>query len=327
MRCRKHYSDTTSTVGVCSTCLRERLLALIAAQSEADSLPPPSPSPDHPHRRRKPPAPAPPPQHDPHRLPILFPRSVSPYLTFPKSNTDRIDRSHSRTASDPRFFSTPQAKGEEDEKRRKSKFGLISSLFRSRSRKCGHSDLDSDPRVSVTATAVDSSPSSSSSSWISGLVRRGSRRVEKNSTTMTNLFSAAEEKEDKKRTTAESRHHRCRRDRGLSPARDDDDEEEEWEDQSPEYYSPAAKMTPMWKRTPSVKPSQCRVRQSPSRSALAGFGFCLSPLIRVGGPSRSEIGYSGEIRAPVKPSLLTAASFCANRSRKIADFGRLNQNR
>ena len=32
MKCKKHTSDLSSTVGVCASCLRERLIALVAAR-------------------------------------------------------------------------------------------------------------------------------------------------------------------------------------------------------------------------------------------------------------------------------------------------------
>ncbi|PWA55329.1 hypothetical protein CTI12_AA426110 [Artemisia annua] len=34
MRCKKHYTDLSSTIGVCSSCLRERLIHLIAIQEQ-----------------------------------------------------------------------------------------------------------------------------------------------------------------------------------------------------------------------------------------------------------------------------------------------------
>ncbi|GMJ02196.1 hypothetical protein like AT2G44600 [Hibiscus trionum] len=36
MRCKIHLVDLSSSVGVCSTCLRDRLRKLIAAQAEAE---------------------------------------------------------------------------------------------------------------------------------------------------------------------------------------------------------------------------------------------------------------------------------------------------
>jgi hypothetical protein len=67
----------------------------------------------------------------------------------------------------------------------------------------------------------------------------------------------------------------------------------------------------------------------------SGMALCLSPLVRAS-PNRRwnhkglppEMAAAAEIRAAAtKPHLSAAASFCANRSRKLADFGRVNQNR
>uniref|UniRef100_A0A803M4I4 Uncharacterized protein n=1 Tax=Chenopodium quinoa TaxID=63459 RepID=A0A803M4I4_CHEQI len=105
--------------------------------------------------------------------------------------------------------------------------------------------------------------------------------------------------------------------------------------------------------TTTTRPSPGRVKASPARlmaNNVASFAFCLSPLVRASPASRyhwgAESGFSGEIRVPVtgksnggscnsksdgnindKPHLSEAASFCANRSRKLADFGRLNRKR
>jgi hypothetical protein len=125
MRCacaRHPYEDG---VGVCAPCLRDRLLALAAAQNEASSLPPP-----------------PPPEPE-----LVFPRSVSPYVCRRKSD-----------ASAPRgrppglhFFRTPQVgpaygggvgfkKGDIGFRRRRSgRFSVLAALFghRSEKEKCG----------------------------------------------------------------------------------------------------------------------------------------------------------------------------------------------
>ncbi|CAH2048972.1 unnamed protein product [Thlaspi arvense] len=127
----------------------------------------------------------------------------------------------------------------------------------------------------------------------------------------------------------------CRnRDRGMSPARVSDyGDEEECCGGSSGYSSESSQC---WKQTPQryAPAAARRVGGRPSHSRnVSGLTFCLSPLVRAspnphwnqkGMPP--EMGFSGEIRVPVKPHLSTAASFCANRSRKLADFGRLNPN-
>ncbi|XP_076893328.1 uncharacterized protein LOC143545292 [Bidens hawaiensis] len=89
--------------------------------------------------------------------------------------------------------------------------------------------------------------------------------------------------------------------------------------------------TGSWKNTPRRTPAR---GGGGHRRNLYGFKYCLSPLVRAS-PNRqwnqtglpADGGLSGEIRVPVKPHLSVTKAYCANRSRKIADFGRPNQNR
>ncbi|KQJ84272.1 uncharacterized protein LOC100846061 [Brachypodium distachyon] len=85
MRCKRHPYECG--VGVCASCLRDRLLALAAAQNEASSLPPAPPTPDQPAVQ-------------------LFPRSVSPYVSRRKSDAS-VPGSWKRHPSR-LFFRTPQ---------------------------------------------------------------------------------------------------------------------------------------------------------------------------------------------------------------------------
>lgn len=99
MTCKRHPYE--AGVGVCATCLRERLYALIAAQSKLNSaagVADANPSPVNPH--------------------LPFPRSVSPYFSHRRSiGSDAPALS--------RFFSTPPAG---NFPRRKS-HSLLSSVF------------------------------------------------------------------------------------------------------------------------------------------------------------------------------------------------------
>ncbi|KAE8727482.1 putative purine permease 11-like isoform 1 [Hibiscus syriacus] len=121
MRCKDLLTDLSSSVGVCATCLRQRLLAVLAAQAQlaraAESL-------------RKPDVP-----------PLILPRSVSPYVSRRKSEDDGADWIHHQ-----RFYSTPQvgpthgtgARGDFEAVRsykKKNRFSFLSDLFRSRSEK------------------------------------------------------------------------------------------------------------------------------------------------------------------------------------------------
>ncbi|GLU00334.1 hypothetical protein SLE2022_177110 [Rubroshorea leprosula] len=304
MKCKKHLTDLSSSVGVCASCLRERLLALIAAQTQALAQ-----------------------SHQAHLAqaalddrrnfdppPLLFPRSVSPYVTRRKSDGSSVSCSHHQ-----RFYSTPQvgprfssaatttdcaASGVFNKK--KGRLSLISNLFRSRSEK-----LNLDPRAAAPDSYEDPS-SSPSSSWFSTIfsVRRKKQQ--------SNMFYMEE-------SSAGDRISRRVIDRGMSPVGREDNEDEGG-DRSP--YGSSSEASPGWRRTPVA------TRRSKGRS-VSGLTFCLSPLVRAS-PNRHwnqkgglppEIGLPGEIRAPVKPCLATAAPFCKSRSRKLADFGRVNPNR
>ncbi|PWA49452.1 hypothetical protein CTI12_AA476760 [Artemisia annua] len=115
-------------------------------------------------------------------------------------------------------------------------------------------------------------------------------------------------------------------DRGMSPARYSDCGEEFCDSGSGYESCESRKQTP-W-RTPARRVN-----------STAGLTFCLSPLVRAS-PCRNwnqktppvttvmTAVDGGDGRgAVVKPHLLNTKSFCANRSRKLADFGRLNPNR
>ncbi|KAL3348695.1 hypothetical protein AABB24_022056 [Solanum stoloniferum] len=312
MRCKKHLSDLSSSVGVCASCLRERLFAVMAAQAQAQAQARAQVQQQlfqEDHRKS-----------DGNPPPLMFPRSVSPYISRRKSDTTPWQFQHNSLPSirDQRFYSTPQvgpngtviATGPY---KKKSYFRFFSGLFRSKSDK-----LDLDSRVSNSGDACPAS--SSSPSWFSTIL---SGRRKKQSRT----FSLEESTIRGHRRT-----HRDR-DRGMSPARYSDDEEDEHCGGSSGYSSESSqgwKQTP--RRTPAAQPGR-RGKSSHNRN-LSGMAFCLSPLVRAS-PSRNwnqkgmppEMVFSGEIRVTAKPQLSTATSFCKNRSRKLADFGRFNPNR
>ncbi|WVZ86897.1 hypothetical protein U9M48_033612 [Paspalum notatum var. saurae] len=121
MRCGRHPYE--AGVGICAPCLRDRLLALAAAQNEASSLsPPPDPGPE----------------------PVAaFPRSVSPYVCRRKSDAAAPPPPR---AGGLLFFRTPQvgpAYGggvfEEGDigflrRRRSGRFSVLAALFGSHHR-------------------------------------------------------------------------------------------------------------------------------------------------------------------------------------------------
>ncbi|XP_073039065.1 uncharacterized protein [Primulina eburnea] len=308
MRCKRHPADYSSAVGVCASCLRERLLAIMAAQAQAQLMQAQLQlGQDRGGDCRKSDA-----THHPPSL--AFPRSVSPYISRRKSDNDaawQIQGHHNQ-----RFYSTPQVGPTgsitvEIEKSRRSNggrfFSLLSGLFKSKRGKTGARD-----------------PSTSSPSWLSAALP--SRRKEKVNTFPIDVSVTA----DRRRT--------CRYGgRGLSPARFSDDEEDEHCRGGSSGYS--SESSQGWKQTPRRTPASTRgggVRAAPNKN-LPGLTFCLSPLVRASpNRHRGQKGVTpelvtagalgGDARAPPKANLSTASSFCKNRSRKLADFGRYHSN-
>ncbi|XVE74170.1 hypothetical protein DITRI_Ditri11bG0177500 [Diplodiscus trichospermus] len=307
MRCKQHLTDLSSSVGVCATCLRERLLELIATQARAQAQQAQLARAAAEDRRK----PDPP--------PLVFPRSVSPYVSRRKSDDNTATWIHRQ-----RFYSTPQVGPTYSTTtttdfeaarsfKKKNRFSLFSNLFRSRSEK-----FNSDPRVHYHRDSGDE-PSSSSSppSWFSTIfaVRRKKQQPSR----------ASHVEEFGQFSTRDRRSCRIK-DRGMSPAFEADSGDEF--DQSPSGRSP--EVSPKWKRTPTA----ARRARAGTRN-LSGLAFCLSPLVRASPHCHwnqksglpPDISFTGEGRPSMKPHLATAAGFCANRSRKLADFGRVNPNR
>ncbi|XXG77953.1 hypothetical protein AAC387_Pa08g1999 [Persea americana] len=143
MRCKLHPLEP-GTVGVCASCLRERLLDLLAAQArDAGSG----------DDRRK---------SDP---PLIFPRSVSPYI-----NRRSVHNQHHLL-----IYSTPQVgptfSGDGNVKKKHGRFSLFRSLFRSSARS---GEMDGDHRV--FGARNESLPSNSSPSWFSTLLPRSRKK-------------------------------------------------------------------------------------------------------------------------------------------------------
>nr|DAD34555.1 TPA_asm: hypothetical protein HUJ06_005195 [Nelumbo nucifera] len=149
MRCKKHLSDLSSSVGVYAFCLRERLFALIADQVQTQA-----------EERRK---------SDSHPPPLIFPHSISPCVC---RHSD--DSSWHHNHFDQRFYSTHKVgptsnTAAHGRKKKYSKFSLFASLFTSRSKDHRHEANDEKSRVSRFSRVSISSSSSSpiSSSWFS----------------------------------------------------------------------------------------------------------------------------------------------------------------
>ncbi|KAG5251347.1 KH domain-containing protein [Salix suchowensis] len=333
MRCKKHPGDLGSSVGVCASCLRERLFALIAAQAQIQQqqqIAQFSKAHHHNHQHSRAAAvidesrksdsnsqylqPPPP--------PLIFPRSVSPYVARRKSD-DSASWSNHNQHHNLRFYSTPQVGPSYIHpsstattaacKKQSRKFSLLSYIFRFRSDK-----LKSD----ATGCGDSIEPSSSSSPFWFSTIFSGGRRNQSRQFSME--YSGPVSGEPRQRL-----------DRGMSPAEGaDSDKDCENCDRSPSGSGYSSESSMAWKKTPVASVGMRRGKAGHTRN-VSGLAFCLSPLVRAS-PKRNwkqkgglppELGLSGEFRAPARPHLSTAASFCANRSRKLADFGRANHNR
>ncbi|KAI4312647.1 hypothetical protein MLD38_037450 [Melastoma candidum] len=134
-RCKKHFSDVSSTVGVCASCLRERLSAVIAVQAQAHAV----------SRSR---------DRDPVHLPddhvefhgshdppptstvMMFPRSVSPYVAPGRKHCSRFYHTPQVKKAEPMTrdtFSNWIGSGKHGRWRRKLSFLQQVLIFRSRS--------------------------------------------------------------------------------------------------------------------------------------------------------------------------------------------------
>ncbi|XP_075510900.1 uncharacterized protein LOC142546832 [Primulina tabacum] len=328
MRCKKHPADFSSAVGVCASCLRERLLAIMAAQAQAQLMQAQLQLAQDRGDCRK--------ADTTHHPPSLaFPRSVSPYISRRKSDNAAAWRIHGN--QDQRFCGTPQVGHtgsitvEIERGRKKSNggriFSLLSGLFKSKRGKTGTdaSGPISDPSVSDSGPGFRARDpcTSSSPSWLSAALPNRRKKV--------NTFPIDV-------SMAGDRRRACKnRGRGMSPARFSDDEDDEHCRGGSSGYS--SESSQGWRQTPRRTPASTRSgggRAAPNKN-MAGLTFCLSPLVRAS-PSRhrnqkgalpelmTAVAPGGDARGPPKAHLSTASSFCKNRSRKLADFGRYNPN-
>ncbi|KAI4338757.1 hypothetical protein MLD38_023774 [Melastoma candidum] len=295
MKCKKHLGDLSSSVGVCSSCLRDRLFVLIAAQAQAQSQAELDVC--HPDPLSRVPQPR------------QFPRSVSPPVGRHRKSSSSCDHNPVRRPHRHRrrFFSTPQVgptfssnpnpsarepsdllPGEEP-----SRFSLLRLLLTKRSDKItGNVPPNPDPT---------SQPSSSSS-----------------------IFSLWKKKQQSQASSVtgssmSGRRRKCSAvasNRGMSPAGGGSDE-----DESPSNSGYSSEDCPhSWKRTPAsstafVTPR--RVTKTPQHPrSRSGFAFCLSPLVRTnpGRDWKNKGGMQGETG--------DVAPLCKNRSRKLTDLGR-----
>ncbi|XP_043696554.1 uncharacterized protein LOC122647129 [Telopea speciosissima] len=317
MRCKRHPFDPSSGVGICASCLRERLFAIIAAQARQQALAQAqaqAETEDHRKSNARPP-------------PLVFPRSVSPYI-YSRSASDPSGEHHHHKF-DQRFYSTPQVGsnststtiGGATQKKKRRKFSLFTYLFgKFRSQE---SEPDAtDPRTSRVSRSSLATTSSSTSP------------ISQNS--FSSFFPSHRKKLSRLFTFEDTRGrgHRPpgRRDRGMSPERTTVEGDLSGDnDDSSSYSSKSSPKGLQTQRTPPhATPTRSRRRGHHNRN-VSGLAMCFSPLVRPS-PSRhhrnvvisGEIGFSGEVRGSSKPHFSAAPSFCKNRSKKLADIGRYN---
>lgn len=300
MRCKKHFTDLSSIVGVCASCLRERLFTLIEAQAQAQLQ-------AHAREDHR--------KFDANPPELIFPRSVSPYISRRKSDNAAAWPQLKHSLSDQRFYSTPQIGpngviiASSLYKKKQGKFSLLSALFRSKTQKFDlDPSLDSKSRESFSTTTTTASPS-----WFSNFFP--GKRKEKS-----HNFTISDPTVDR----GNQKSHR-----GMSPTVESDDE---CCDRSSGYTSDSSQG---WKETPqrTAAPVHRSGRRQNQPRNLSSLAFCLSPLVRASPNSHwnqkgmpLEATLPGEIRAPAKPRLGVAAAFRANRSRKLGQFGKFHPN-
>ncbi|CAK8560037.1 unnamed protein product [Lathyrus sativus] len=151
MRCKKHLPDISSTVGVCASCLRERLLKVVESEAQPSRV---SVS------ETKPP------------LQPIFPQSVSPFVAHRKSDDRRQEVLFQSTPhGDRRLSAACDGAAKQSSKRRIRRFWILSDLYRPRSSKTDNSSGES--------CEASSSVSPRSLTWLSMILpgRRQNNRV------------------------------------------------------------------------------------------------------------------------------------------------------
>ncbi|CAL9089574.1 unnamed protein product [Musa acuminata var. zebrina] len=299
MKCKEHPYELGA--GVCASCLRERLLALVAAENELS----------------------------PHRQPwgfdaptIAFPRSVSPYL--PHRRSVGSDASHHH---DPSFFSTPglghTLDGEFDggRNRRSGRFSVLKALFRHHTSEKGEDDWV--PRKG-----------SGPRSWFSALVRLRRRKKKR----QPEPFSAAEGEAAPEQDTRSCRLVQRGMSPAMEDEEEADasgytsESSNGWRRPIP---TPLRRISASSRHRHRHHQQQQQQQQLRGVGGVSGFTVRLSPLMRSGASGRhsqvsESAGVSGELRYPANsvPRDRRTATGCAplgldpSRSWKLADFGR-----
>ncbi|WOG95601.1 hypothetical protein DCAR_0414926 [Daucus carota subsp. sativus] len=318
MRCKKHLSDCSSVAGVCASCLRERLLTIIEKQSGYEDELLVEPQTEDEHRKA-----------DAIYERVTFPRSVSPYVSRRKSDNTAV-WPHVPLSGTPEIGANGMiTKGERRSRDSRAGFSSLSNLFRSKTSKFvteSNSDFGGETRAKksnfINSTMTEAQQTKSPSSWFmktSKFVTEhnsdfGSETRPRKSNSMNSTMTEAQQTKPpsswfKKLFISEKK----RNSDIISTS-------------FPQEYECSGQTCP--RSTPMQATPQRRKQNQ-------GLSFCLSPLVRAR-PSRSwnpkgglpeTVIQSGDMKgSPGRPGLSVAASSGANRSRKLANFGRFRAN-
>ncbi|MQM20161.1 hypothetical protein Taro_053176 [Colocasia esculenta] len=272
MKCKKHPYE--QGVGVCASCLRERLLELVAAQTGRAQQLHSGGGGGHQFQRSLSGAAA---QQIP--PPLVFPRSVSPYVSRRRSvDLDLAggvggDCDGGGRRLPLRFFSTPQV-GPGEGRWKPARGGFLASLFGG-----GHHPRSEEVEPEFMAPSA----SHRSGSWFSSLLqgrRKKKQQQKKKETNVSRFFEEASmrEEEDGRRRSAWRR--------GCDFGGEEDDSASE------SGYS--TESSGGW-RIPA--PTPMRKHASSAHRTMSGFVVCLSPLVRAS-PRRTQTGEGGAAPGP-----------------------------
>ncbi|XP_010559203.1 PREDICTED: uncharacterized protein LOC104827680 [Tarenaya hassleriana] len=294
MRCKRHIVDRSSSVGVCASCLRERLLSAAG---------------HHRHCQR----------------PDLPPRPVSPYVSTRKSDAGDLPLfSHHRSFSTSQVDPRPSVSGfvggsglvadsvsDQSIKKKRRGFCRLSTLFRA---KFDESDSGLEPsvldrRLSSSHSCRASTTSSSSWSWLQTVI---SGRVKKqpSSSFIEGLIADCNSKPR----------------RGMSPVREKETEDEP----EPPTLASVGESPGNLKRTPARRKPRAGLVKSVSGMAFCLSPLVRVSPSRHGrrrGSLPLQFRCSADSKAPARPHIWTASSRCANRSRKLVDLGKTHHRR
>ncbi|MED6179444.1 hypothetical protein PIB30_001208 [Stylosanthes scabra] len=302
-KCRKHVQDLTSTIGVCATCLRERLEVILVAQTQAqaqthdedeDQLAAEALSSNNQSEKNSDEENNPPPINANDLVPLQVSRQKSDFAGRKDDDNDNDTVVYRTPQVGPPFSVT--ASSEFDGKTPKRKFGKFwnpTSLFRTRSNKTENSH-----RGSATM----------SRSWLSMIFRES--RKNNNGGGASNFRQSDREPEM------------------LGGENDEND-------RSSSTGSRISCETSPKRRNQSAPVRRSRSVQ-PEKSGFK-WAYCLSPLVRVEPNSNQNLvhNHKGAVQetgssvggGAQQITFTSTASFCSSRSRKLANFGRVAHNR